>query len=62
MNEIVNVSRRQFLKTAVVGGGLVLAFSLPLSRSRVYAAGPGDAPFTGRSFYDPDDRLTVIFG
>jgi hypothetical protein len=29
---------------------------------RIRQMKPGDAPFAGRSFYDQDDRLTVIFG
>jgi isoquinoline 1-oxidoreductase beta subunit len=62
MNGIVNISRRDFLKTgAVVGGGLILGFSLPLREqsSEAAAAVPELVP---NAFIriGADDTVTVI--
>jgi 8-oxo-dGTP diphosphatase len=42
-------------------GEYPLIEDVALFLERIRRMKPGDAPFTGRSFYDPDDRLTVIF-
>jgi isoquinoline 1-oxidoreductase subunit beta len=52
MKEIVNLSRRDFLKTgAIFGGGLVLGFCLPLEKnSGTVFADPPSGPFTLNAF------------
>ncbi|OGP78261.1 MAG: twin-arginine translocation pathway signal protein [Deltaproteobacteria bacterium RBG_16_49_23] len=63
MNEIINVSRRDFLRTgALIGGGLILGFSLPLRESFRAAATPAAAPFTPNAFIriGADDLVTII--
>jgi isoquinoline 1-oxidoreductase beta subunit len=60
MNEIINISRRDFLKTgALVGGGLMLGFSLPLAEKMGEAS---EAPFVPNAFIriGTDDVVTVI--
>jgi isoquinoline 1-oxidoreductase beta subunit len=63
MQTIVNVSRREFLKTsAAAGGGLVLWFYLP-GRWGSTAADPGTAaPFVPNAFLriDTDESITVV--
>jgi isoquinoline 1-oxidoreductase beta subunit len=60
MNAIINLSRRNFLKTsALVGGGLILGVHLPgLAR----AAQQGGSPFPLNAFVRiaQDDTVTVI--
>jgi len=63
MNDIINMSRRDFLKTsALIGGGLILGFSLPLRESFYAAATPSAAPFTPNAFIriSADDVVTII--
>ncbi len=62
MSEIINISRRDFLKTsAVIGGGLVLGFSLPF-RVPSSEAVPAVAPLMPNAFIRiaPDDTVTII--
>jgi len=63
MNEIINVSRRDFLKTsALIGGGLILGFSLPLREPFYAAATPSASPFTPNAFIriGADNVVTII--
>src|SRR5439155_20266107 len=63
MNEIINVSRRDLLKTiAVGGGGLVLGIYLPRLGSRAEAAQPKTSTFAPNAFVriGTDDSVTVI--
>ena len=63
MKEIVNLSRRKFLQTALAGGGgLLLGFALPFPKSRAYAAAPPEAPYTPAAFLriSPDSTVTMI--
>ena len=64
MSEIVNVSRRDFLKTgAVAGGSLVLGLYSTGLVSRVHAEEtPPAGGFAPNAFLrvDPDDTVTVI--
>ncbi len=63
MSEIINLSRRDFLKTgAWVGGGLILGFSLPLRRSFSEAAEQPGAPVAPNAFIriGTDDTVTII--
>jgi len=60
MSEIVNLSRRAFLKTsALVGGGLLLGFYFPFGEPAAEAA---RAPFAPNAFLriGPDGRVTFI--
>ncbi len=62
MNEIINISRRDFLKTgAVIGGGLILGFSLPF-RIPSSEAVPAVAPLMPNAFIriGADDTVTII--
>ena len=61
MREIVNVSRRRFLKTAF-GGALVLGFGIPFSGKYAHAAQPAGAPFTPSAFLriSPDSTVTMV--
>jgi isoquinoline 1-oxidoreductase beta subunit len=62
MSGIINVSRRDFLKTgALIGGGLVIGFSLPLRYSPAEGAAQS-APFIPNAFIriGTDSRVTVI--
>lgn len=63
MSEISNMSRREFLRTtALLGGGLILGFSLPGGRfSEATAKAPGDL-FALNAFLriGTDDTVTVI--
>jgi isoquinoline 1-oxidoreductase beta subunit len=63
MSEIINLSRRVFLKTGVlIGGGLVLGVTLPTQRKRVYGATGPEAPYTPKAFVriGTDGVVTVI--
>src|SRR5574341_45253 len=62
MNEIINISRRDFLKAgALIGGGLILGFSLPL-RVPVSEAVPPPLPLMPNAFIRiaPDDTVTIL--
>jgi 8-oxo-dGTP diphosphatase len=41
--------------------GLPVAEDLPAILSKIHALQPGDPPFSGRSFYDEHQQLTVLF-
>jgi isoquinoline 1-oxidoreductase beta subunit len=61
MNRIVNISRRDFLKTgAMLGGGLILGFSL--RGSAIAKAGKAKASFSQNAFIriDTDGMVTII--
>lgn len=62
MNGIVNLSRRTFLKTAMIGGGLVLGFHLPVLNGRVEAKAPDAASFDPNAFLriGTDNSITVM--
>jgi isoquinoline 1-oxidoreductase beta subunit len=63
MSEILNFSRRSFLKTgAWMGGGLILGFSLPLRRSFGAASAQSTSPFAPNAFIrvGADDMVTII--
>ncbi len=63
MSEIINVSRRDFLKTAtLIGGGLILGFSLPLRGSFSETATQPVAPVVPNAFIriGTDDTVTMI--
>jgi isoquinoline 1-oxidoreductase beta subunit len=63
MSEILNVSRRSFLKTgALMGGGLMLGFSLPLRNSLRAASGQSTSSFAPNAFIriGADDGVTII--
>jgi isoquinoline 1-oxidoreductase beta subunit len=64
MNEIVNMSRRDFLRAgAVVGGGLVLGLYVPFSKwSQEALAAEKHAPYTPNAFLriSPDNMVTII--
>ena len=63
MQTIVNVSRREFLKTgAALGGGLILAVHLPSRWGSTTAAEAGTKPFAPNAFLriGPDDSITII--
>jgi isoquinoline 1-oxidoreductase beta subunit len=63
MSEIINMSRRDFLKTsALTGGGLILCMSLPLHRSFGGTAPEPAAPVVPKAFIriGPDDTVTII--
>ncbi|MDA8082653.1 MAG: xanthine dehydrogenase family protein molybdopterin-binding subunit [Nitrospiraceae bacterium] len=61
MSRIVKISRRDFLKTgALVGGGLILGFSLPVTEAA--AKGKAVASFLQNAFIriGTDDTVTII--
>ena len=63
MSEILNVSRRSFLKTgALMGGGLMLGFSLPLRDPLRAASGQSTSSFAPNAFIriGADDGVTII--
>ena len=63
MSEILNVSRRSFLKTgALMGGGLMLGFSLPLRRPFRAASAQSTSSFAPNAFIriGTDDVVTII--
>jgi isoquinoline 1-oxidoreductase beta subunit len=63
MSEILNVSRRSFLKTgALMGGGLMLGFSLPLRKPFGAASAQSTSSFSPNAFIriGTDDVVTII--
>ncbi len=51
MSEIITISRRDFLKTgAMIGGGLILGFSLPLREAAAKEATLSSPPFVPNAF------------
>lgn len=61
MSDIINISRREFLKTgALVGGGLILGFTLPLTREA--GAAKSKKVFTPNAFIKigTDESITII--
>ena len=63
MNEIINLSRRDFLKTgALLGGGLVLGFAMPLQGSASQARPGSSTSFAPNAFIriGPDDTVTIV--
>src|SRR5947207_1784050 len=63
MNAIINLSRRNFLKTsALAGGGLILGVHLPGLARAAEASQPGASPFPLNAFVriGQDDTVTVI--
>ena len=61
MNEIIKISRRDFLKSsALAGGGLLLACHLPFGTLDASAA--GDVPFAPNAFLriGSDESVTII--
>ncbi|HEX4588959.1 MAG TPA: molybdopterin cofactor-binding domain-containing protein, partial [Gemmataceae bacterium] len=62
MSDVLNVSRRDFLRTGLLaGGGLVLGLHLP-SLSKGQAAGKNDGPFALNAFVriGSDDSVSVV--
>ena len=60
---IVNLSRRDFLKnSALLGGGLLLGFSLPLNPSRLAAADSASSGLSLNAFVriSPEDLVTIV--
>jgi isoquinoline 1-oxidoreductase subunit beta len=63
MSELVNLSRREFLRTSVIfGGGLILGLYIPGLRQFAEAADAEKTPFAPNAFLriGPDDSVTVI--
>src|SRR2546427_7640142 len=63
MNTILNLSRRDFLKTsAVAGGGLILGIYLPSMRNSSHAADRPPGVFAPNAFIrvGKDEMVTVI--
>ena len=63
MREIINIGRRDFLKTGtLIGGGLILGFYLPLNGSLSSASNPKGASFMPNAFIriGTDDIVTII--
>ncbi len=62
MNEIVNLSRRSFLKAAAVGGGLVLGFYVPGLKGRAWLMAAENVPFNPNAFVHigTDNSVTII--
>ncbi|WP_166363153.1 xanthine dehydrogenase family protein molybdopterin-binding subunit [Pseudomonas akapageensis] len=63
MNSRNDISRRGFLKsTAIVGGALVVAFTLPGGRRLAWAAGTDNATFSPNAFLrvGSDNSVTVL--
>jgi len=63
MNRITNVSRRDFLKTgAMIGGGLILGFVVPLSKVSTQTITNAGAPMAINAFIriGTDDSVTII--
>ena len=63
MNDIINVSRRDFLKTgALAGGGLILGIVLPSCQPLIKSASAAKAPFVPNAFVriGADDAVTII--
>jgi isoquinoline 1-oxidoreductase beta subunit len=63
MSEIINMSRRHFLKTgALIGSGLILGFPLSLEKGQGKALAGSAGPFTINAFVHvgTDDVVTII--
>jgi isoquinoline 1-oxidoreductase beta subunit len=63
MSRIINVSRRDFLKTgAVIGGGLALGFFVPLPKAAAQTTTKAGAPMAINAFIriGTDDFVTII--
>ena len=63
MREIINIGRREFLKTGtLIGGGLILGFYLPLRESLSGASTPTGGSFMPNAFIriGTDDIVTII--
>jgi isoquinoline 1-oxidoreductase beta subunit len=62
MNGIFNVSRRDFCRASLFGGGLVLGFSFPIRKSFGQAAPPSETSFTPNAFLriNTKGRVTVF--
>src|SRR4030065_1087622 len=63
MIEIINLSRRGFLKNGIsIGGGLMLGFHLPLRGSLSGASNPSGVTFMPNAFIriGTDDKVTII--
>ena len=63
MREIINIGRRDFLKTGtLMGGGLILGFYLPLRGSSSVASNPQGASFMPNAFIriGTDEIVTII--
>ncbi len=63
MSEIINMSRREFLKTsAMAGGGLILCLALPCSLASCKTAAKKDAHVVPGAFIRiaPDETVTMI--
>lgn len=58
MSEVFNVSRRNFFKAGLIGGGLALAFSLP-GREAAGQALPAGGPFSPNAFLRIDAKGAV---
>jgi isoquinoline 1-oxidoreductase beta subunit len=59
MSDIINMSRRDFLKiSALAGGGLILGFHLPLGKYEAEAAGP--FPLNAFIRIGSDNTVTII--
>lgn len=62
MNDIMNMSRRDFLKAgAILGGGLVLGFHLPFVGLPFEAKAASEAPYTPNAFIRIGKDNTVTF-
>jgi len=64
MSQIINLSRRDFLKAGVAGGGLVLGLYLPLSRRLAVAATESAEQFslTPLVHIGADGSVTIVVG
>ena len=64
MSQIINLSRRDFLKAGVAGGGLVLGLYLPLSRRLAVAATESAEQFslTPLVRIGADGSVTIVVG
>jgi isoquinoline 1-oxidoreductase beta subunit len=63
MREMINIGRRDFLKTStLIGGGLILGFYLPLRGSLSGASNPSGGSFMPNAFIriGTDDIVTII--
>jgi isoquinoline 1-oxidoreductase beta subunit len=62
MSEVINVSRREFLKTSsMIGGGLILGFSLPFAKHGEAAQQPSaQAALNAFIRIGTDDTVTIV--
>ena len=63
MSRIINVSRRDFLKTgAMIGGGLILGFVVPLPKAPAQTITKAGTPMAINAFVriGTDDSVTII--